>query len=91
MFVLRIGDARDAIQATSAVTGYVKNVKLDCGYRLDLIVGRSVLLELKSLEQLAPIHEAQLLTYLKRTRLKGGLLINFNVPLLRNGIIRKVL
>ncbi len=41
-----------------------KNVKLDCGYRLDLIVGRSVLLELKSLEQLAPIHEAQLLTYL---------------------------
>ncbi len=68
-----------------------KNVKLDCGYRLGLIVGRSVLLELKSLEQLAPIHEAQLLTYLKRTRLKGGLLINFNVPLLRNGIIRKVL
>lgn len=67
-----------------------KNVKLDCGYRLDLIVERSVLLELKSIKQLLPIHEAQLLTYLKLTKLKVGLLINFNVPLLRKGIVRKV-
>jgi GxxExxY protein len=68
-----------------------KNVKFDCGYRLDLIVEQSVLLELKSVEQLLPIHEAQLLTYLKLTKLKVGLLINFNVPVLRKGIVRKVL
>ena len=68
-----------------------KNVQFDCGYRLDLIVEQSVLLELKSVEQLLPIHEAQLLTYLKLTKLKVGLLINFNVPVLRKGIVRKVL
>ena len=50
-----------------------------------------MLLELKSVEQLLPIHEAQLLTYLKLTKLKVGLLINFNVPVLRKGIVRKVL
>ncbi len=68
-----------------------KNVKFDCGYRLDLIMEQSVLLELKSVEQLLPIHEAQLLTYLKLTKLKVGLLINFDVPVLRKGIVRKVL
>jgi GxxExxY protein len=52
---------------------------------------QSVLLELKSVEQLLPIHEAQLLTYLKLTKLKVGLLINFDVPVLRKGIVRKVL
>ena len=67
-----------------------KGVHLDCGYRIDLIVEDTVLLELKAVEKLLPIHEAQLLTYLKLAKLKVGLLINFNVALLKDGIIRRV-
>ena len=65
-----------------------KGAKLDCGYRLDIFVANSVIVELKACENLQPIHEAQLLTYLKMTGLKIGLLINFNVPLLKEGIKR---
>ncbi|CAD7766634.1 MAG: PD-(D/E)XK nuclease superfamily protein [Candidatus Argoarchaeum ethanivorans] len=65
-----------------------KGVKLDCGYRLDIIVAEKLIVELKSVEKLQPIHEAQLLTYLKMTGIKIGLLINFNVPLLKDGIKR---
>ena len=67
-----------------------KGIKLDCGYRLDLIVGGTVVVEVKAVETLAPIHEAQLLTYLKLTGVKVGLLINFNVVVLKNGIKRLV-
>lgn len=67
-----------------------KTVRLDCGYRLDLVVDENVILELKSVEQLLPIHEAQLITYLKLSNKPVGLLINFNVPVLREGIIRRV-
>lgn len=66
-----------------------KDVTLDCGYRLDLVVEDEVLVELKSVEKLLPIHEAQLLTYLKIGGYQVGLLINFNVDLLKNGIRRK--
>jgi GxxExxY protein len=65
-----------------------KGVKLDCGYRIDLLVKDLVILELKCVESLEPIHEAQLLTYLKLTGLRVGLLINFNVPVLKRGIRR---
>jgi len=68
-----------------------KQMKLDCGYRLDLLVDDRLLLELKSVDQLLKIHEAQLLTYMKLAKVKIGLLINFNVPVLRNGIKRFVL
>jgi len=68
-----------------------KGVKLDCGYRIDLVVEGLVILELKSVDSLQPIHEAQLLTYLKLTGLKVGLLINFNVPVLRDGIRRLII
>jgi GxxExxY protein len=69
-----------------------KGVKLDCGYRLDLIVQDSVVLELKCVEHTLPVHEAQLLTYLKLTGKRIGLIINFNVPvLMRGGITRKIL
>jgi len=68
-----------------------KGLKLDCGYKLDLIVREEVILELKAIEKLLPIHEAQLLTYLRLTGKRVGLLINFNVPLLTQGIIRRVL
>ena len=67
-----------------------KGVRLDCGYRLDLLVGGAVIVEVKSVEALAPIHEAQLLTYLKLSGVKVGLLINFNVVVLKNGIRRLV-
>jgi GxxExxY protein len=68
-----------------------KGLKLDCGYRIDLIVRDEVILELKAVEKLLPIHQAQLLTYLKLAHKRAGLLINFNVPLLTQGIIRRVL
>jgi len=67
-----------------------KGVRLDCGYRLDIVVGGLVILELKAVGQIEPIHEAQLLTYLKLSGLKLGILINFNVPLLKDGIKRIV-
>ena len=67
-----------------------KEVLLDCGYRIDVLVEDLLILELKSVEALLPIHEAQLLTYLKLARIKTGLLINFNVPLLKSGIKRFV-
>jgi GxxExxY protein len=68
-----------------------KGLKLDCGYKLDLIVRDEIILELKAVEKLLRIHEAQLLTYLRLTGKRGGLLINFNVALLTQGIIRRVL
>jgi GxxExxY protein len=67
-----------------------KGIHLDCGYRLDLLVESLVIVELKTVESLQPIHDAQLLTYLKLKKLWLGLLINFNVPVLKNGIKRLV-
>jgi GxxExxY protein len=67
-----------------------KGERVDCGYRLDLIVERLLLVELKAVDQLLPIHEAQLLTYLRLTGIHLGLLINFNVPVLRRGVKRMV-
>jgi GxxExxY protein len=66
-------------------------VRLECGYRLDLLVAGCVVVEIKSLEALAPVHDAQLLTYLRLGGWHVGLLINFNVAVLKNGIHRKVL
>jgi len=68
-----------------------KGVRLECGYRVDLLVADSVVVETKSIEAIAPIHEAQLLTYLRLGGWKVGLLINFNVVVLKNGICRRVL
>jgi len=65
-----------------------RDIKLQCGYRIDILVENTVLIELKSVDALAPIHEAQILTYLKFSNKKIGLLINFNVTLLKNGINR---
>src|ERR1035441_1470591 len=67
-----------------------KGIKLDCGHILDLVVEDSILVELKSTEDLAPVHHAQLLTYLKSSNKRVGLLINFNVPILKNGLKRIV-
>jgi GxxExxY protein len=68
-----------------------KGMKLDCGYRVDILVEDLVLVELKAIHALAPVHEAQLLTYLRLGGWKLGLLINFNVAVLKDGIRRRVL
>ena len=68
-----------------------KGVHVDCGYRLDFVVADKVVVELKAVDEIHPVHEAQLLTYLKLTRCKVGLLINFNVAKLKDGIKRMVL
>jgi GxxExxY protein len=67
-----------------------KGVHLDCGYRLDLLVENSVIIEIKTVDALSPIHEAQLISYLKLSGCLVGLLINFNVRLLKDGIRRFV-
>ena len=67
-----------------------KEVHLDCGYRLDLLVENAVIVEIKAVESLAPIHQAQLLSYLRLTGCKVGLLINFNVRILKDGLRRLV-
>ena len=68
-----------------------KGVLLECGYRLDFVIEDSIVLEIKAIEKLLPVHEAQILTYLKLSGLRVGLLINFNSAVLRNSIIRRVL
>jgi len=68
-----------------------KGLRLDCGYRVDLVVADRVVVEVKVVDRLAPVHAAPLLTYLRLGGWKVGLLINFNVALLREGIVRRVL
>ena len=65
-----------------------KEIKLECGYRMDILVEKTVIVELKTVDALIPVHEAQILTYLKFAKKEIGLLINFNVTLLKNGIKR---
>jgi len=81
-----------AFSRQTALPVRYKGVRLDCGYRLDIVVEDRIILELKCPEHLLPVHEAQLLTYLKLTGHRVGLLINFHVATLtRGGIVRKVL
>ena len=77
----------NSIRQVSVPVVYKTN-QLDCGYRIDILVENTVIIELKSIEALAPIHEAQILTYMKFANKEIGLLINFNVTLLKNGIKR---
>ena len=68
-----------------------KQIRLDCGYRIDLLADDRLIVELKSVDQLLAIHEAQVLTYMKLAGIKVGLLINFNVAVLKNGVRRFVI
>jgi len=68
-----------------------KDVLLDCGYRIDLLVSADLIVEVKSVETLLPIHQAQILTYMRLAKIPIGLLVNFNVMKLQNGIKRFVL
>jgi GxxExxY protein len=74
-----------------ALPVHYKEIRLDCGYRIDLLVDDRLLVELKSVDQLLMIHEAQVLTYMKLSGVRVGLLINFNVEVLRKGLRRFVL
>lgn len=78
------------VQRQKAIPVFWDDLKMDIGFRADLIVENKVIIELKSVEQIAPVHPKQLLTYLKVTNLKLGLLINFNEKLIKNGISRIV-
>ncbi len=79
-----------SFESQKPVSLVFKGEKLDCGYQLDIVVENTIILELKSCEKIEPIHKAQLLTYLKLTGLKLGLLLNFNMPAMRDGIVRLV-
>ena len=63
-----------------------KGVRIDCGYRVDVLVAKEIILELKSVQELMPVHEAQLLTYMRLAGMKQGFLINFNVRRLKDGL-----
>ena len=88
--VHELGNAGLAVRSEVPIKLTYGGICLECGYRADIIVQESVLLELKAAEQLLPIHDAQLLTYLKLSRLRVGFLLNFNVTSLRQGIRRLV-
>jgi GxxExxY protein len=77
-----------AFQRQVALPVSYKGLNLDTNYRIDLLVDGCLILELKSVDRLLPVHEAQLLTYMKLANLDTGLLINFNVPVLKNGLKR---
>ncbi|MBK1630907.1 GxxExxY protein [Thiohalocapsa halophila] len=77
-----------AVQRQLALPVCYKGRRLDAGYRIDLLVEQSVVVELKAVARLEPIHDAELLTYLKLAGLRYGLLLNFNVPVLKHGIRR---
>jgi GxxExxY protein len=70
---------------------HYKGITLECGYRVDILVANVIAVELKAVDTIAPVHEAQLLTYLRLGGWKLGLLINFNVPVLKDGIRRRIL
>ncbi len=68
-----------------------KDIRLDCGYRMDIVVQNELIVEIKAVERILPIHEAQMLTYLRLSRLRAGLLMNFNNVVLKDGLRRFVL
>ncbi len=78
------------VEKQKAISVFWDNIKMPIGFRADLIVENKVIIELKSVETIAPVHPKQLLTYLKITNLRLGLLINFNEKLIKNGITRIV-
>jgi GxxExxY protein len=68
-----------------------KDVRLDCGYRMDIVVQNQLIIEIKAVDRILPVHEAQMLTYLRLSRLRAGLLLNFNNVVLKDGLRRFVL
>ena len=91
MLAYELNRAKIPFQLQVALPVDYKQIRLDCGYRIDLFVDNSLIVEVKSIDQLLKIHEAQILTYMKLTKVRVGLLINFNVELLKKGVRRFVL
>ena len=85
-----LAERKLAVERQKALPVKYKGVKLDCGYRIDLLVEEKIIVELKAVERLEPIHTAQTLSYLKLSGCRVGLLINFNVKVLKNGIRRLI-
>lgn len=85
-----LGDRKIEFQRQLAMPVKYKACELECGFRIDVLVANAVVVELKSIEKLLPIHEAQLMTYLRLSHKKIGLLMNFNVTMLKDGILRRV-
>lgn len=83
-----LGRAAIAFKRQVSLPVVYKSVRLDCSYRLDIVAESRVIIELKAVERLLPIHEAQMLTYLKLSGLNVGLLLNFNTPTLKDGLRR---
>ena len=79
-----------AVERQKSLPVNYRGVRIDCGYRIDLLVGNEVVVELKAVERVMPIHEAQMLTYLRLSGFHVGLLLNFNVLLMKDGIRRMV-
>ena len=86
-----LNEARLAFRKQASIPVVYKHTNPDCGFRADLIIENNLLIELKAVEKILPIHEAQILTYLKLTDIKFGLILNFNSILLKNGIRRFIL
>ena len=79
-----------SLERQKALPIIYKGKELDCGYRLDVVVDKQLIVELKSIEKIMPIHKAQLLTYLKLSDVRLGLILNFNVTMMKEGIVRVV-
>ena len=90
-FCYELGKNGVPIERQKALPLVYKEIKLDCGYRMDVVADNKVVVELKCVDKIMPIHEAQLLTYLKLSGLKVGLIINFHAATLREGIKRLAL
>ena len=88
-YEMKVADMRFKLQHPLPVE--YKGIKLDCGYRIDVFIEDRIIVELKSVDKILPIHQAQLLTYMKLAGISIGLLINFNVKYLKDGIKRMVL
>jgi len=83
-------ERRLRVERQASLPVVYRGVRIDCGYRLDLVVEAMVVVEIKAVERILPVHEAQILTYLKLSGLSIGLLLNFNVPMMKDGIRRFV-
>ena len=89
-FAYELNRAKIPFQLQVSLPVDYKQIRLDCGYRIDLFVDNSLIVEVKSIDQLLIIHEAQILTYMKLAKVNVGLLINFNVEMLKKGVKRFV-
>jgi GxxExxY protein len=90
-FCLELREAGISFARQAPLPVLYKGIQLDCGYRLDVVLERNLIIEIKAVERLLPIHEAQILTYLRLSSIRTGLLINFSSVVLKDGIRRFVL